>query len=384
MEVRKVLVDVDLESDVRAFGLRGTLDPQQHARIAAELVKARHAFRDRLGELGLDGLVEPFDPQAYNSQANIGENILFGTAVAHEFEPANFPSNPVVREVLAQAGLEEKLFQMGKEVATTTVELFGDLSSDNPFFDQLTYMEADQIPVYRAILNRIGNLPLAQVAPADQEMILKLPFAYTESRNRLGLLDEKLKADILNARHMLRERLETLDPAPVNFYDPEQYNPSASVIDNVLLGRISADVAEGPQRVTGAIRVLLEELGLNDDIFRIGLEYNMGSGGKRLSESQRQKLHMARCLLKKPDFLIVNQALNTLDARAHQHILDNVLAKSRGRDGDSFGVIWSPMNLSVASQFERVLVFKQGVLVEDGPPEKLHEQSAVYREVTGS
>ncbi len=384
MEVRKVLVDVDLESDVRSFGLRGTLDPQQHSRIAADLVKARHAFRDRLEELGLDGLVEPFDPQAYNSQANIGENILFGTAIAHEYEPANFPSNPVVREVLAQAGLEEKLFQMGKEVATTTVELFGDLSSDNPFFDQLTYMEADQIPVYRAILNRIGNLPLAQVAPADQEMILKLPFAYTESRNRLGLLDEQLKADILKARHMLRERLEPLDPAPVSFYDPEQYNPSASVIDNVLLGRISADVAEGPQKVTAAIRVLLEELGLNDDIFRIGLDYNMGSGGKRLSESQRQKLHMARCLLKKPDFLIVNQALNTLDARAHQHILDNVLAKSRGRDGDSFGVIWSPMNLSVASQFERVLVFKQGVLVEDGPPEKLHEQSAVYREVTGS
>jgi putative ABC transport system ATP-binding protein len=110
----------------------------------------------------------------------------------------------------------------------------------------------------------------------------------------------------------------------------------------------------------------------------------MGSGGKRLSESQRQKLHMARCLLKKPDFLIVNQALNTLDARAHKMILDNVLAKSKGRDGATFGVIWAPMNLSVASQFERVLVFKQGVLVEDGTPEKLHEQSPVYRELTGS
>jgi putative ABC transport system ATP-binding protein len=281
-------------------------------------------------------------------------------------------------------GLETKLFEMGKDVASTTVELFGDLSSDNPFFDQLTYMEPDQIPVYRAILNRIGNLPLAQVSPGDQEMILKLPFAYTESRNRLGLLDEQLKADILKARHLLRERLGQLEKPPVNFYDPESYNPSASVIDNVLLGRISAGVAEGPQRVTSAIRHLLEEMDLNDDIFRIGLDYNMGSGGKRLSESQRQKLHMARCLLKKPDFLIVNQALNTLDARAHKMILDNVLAKSKGRDGTTFGVIWAPMNLSVASQFERVLVFRQGVLVDDGAPEKLHEQSAVYRELTGS
>lgn len=383
-EVRRVLIDVDLEGDVRAFGLRGTLDPLKHREIAAELIKARHNFRERLGELGLDGLVEPFDPDQYNTQANIGENILFGTATLPAYEPANFPTNPIVRAILGEVGLEEKLFEMGKDVASTTVELFGDLSSDNPFFDQLTYMEPDQIPVYRAILNRIGNLPLAQVAPGDQEMILKLPFAYTKSRNRLGLLDEQLKADIVKARHLLRERLGQLEKPPVNFYDPESYNPSASVIDNVLLGRISAGVAEGPQRVTSAIRQLLEEMDLNDDIFRIGLDYNMGSGGKRLSESQRQKLHMARCLLKKPDFLIVNQALNTLDARAHKMILDNVLAKSKGRDGATFGVIWAPMNLSVASQFERVLVFRQGVLVEDGPPEKLHEQSAVYRELTGS
>ena len=83
-----------------------------------------------------------------------------------------------------------------------------------------------------------------------------------------------------------------------------------------------------------------------------------------LSESQRQKLHMARCLLKKPDFLIVNQALNTLDARAHQHILDNVLAKSRGRDGDSFGVIWSPMNLSVAADVRR----RMSVWLGNPPP----------------
>ncbi len=383
-EIRRVLNDVDMDGDVRALGLRGTLDPEQHPELTQDLIRARNAFRDRLGELGLDGLVEPFNPDEYNTQATIGENILFGTAMTAAWEPANLPSNPLVRKVLAGAGLEKALFDMGKDVASTTVELFGDLSSDNPFFDQLTYMEADQIPVYRAVLNRIGNQPLNQIAEADQILILKLPFAYTESRNRLGLLTEIMKAEILKARHMLRETLGQLEAPPVSFFDPDKYNRAASVLDNVLLGRISSSVAEGPQRVTNAIRSLLTEMGLTDAIFRIGLDFNIGSGGKRLSETQRQKLHMARGLLKKPDFLIVNQALNTLDGKAQKMILDTVLAKSRGRDGHSFGVVWAPVNTAFAEQFERVLVFRQGVLVDDGEPVRLQQESQVYREAIGS
>ena len=383
-EVRKVLIDVDLEADVRAFGLRGTLDSKLHPQLCEEIIKARHDFREQLGALGLDGLVEPFDPAQYNSQATIGENILFGTAMLPAYEPANFPSNAIVRMVIADAGLDQALFDMGKNVAATTVELFGDLSSDNPFFDQLTYMQPDQIPLYRAVLNRIAGLPLAQTSQSDQELILKLPFAYIENRNRLGLLDDGLKAQILTARSMLRDRLGQLDNPPVSFYDPDTYNALASVLDNVLLGRISSSVAEGPQRVTDAIRKFLQDAGLTEDIFRIGLEFNMGTGGKRLSETQRQKLHMARALLKKPDFLIVNQALNTLDGRAQKTIIENVLAKSRGRDGNSFGVIWAPMNTAFAELFDRVLVFKQGVLIEDGQPVKLKENSAVYRELIGA
>lgn len=382
-EIRRVLIDVDMEGEVRTLGLRGTLDPDVYPELAAQIIEARRNFRERLGELGLAGLVEPFEPDRYNTQATIGENILFGTAKAPAWDPANFPRNTVVRQVLADAGLEQPLFDLGKEVAATTVEIFGDLAPGNPFFDQLTYMEPDQIPEYRAILGRIGALPLAQVAAADQEKILRLPFAYIESRNRLGLLDDALKQKILEARQMLHSRLDALEKPPVAFYDPERYNPAASVLDNVLLGRISSSVAEGPERVTNAIRQLLAEMDLTDDIFRIGLDYNMGSGGKRLSESLRQKLHLARALLKRPDFLIVNQALNTLDARAQKMILDTVLAKSKGRDGHRFGVIWAPTSPAYAENFERVLVFRQGVLVEDGDPAKLAQGSQYYREVVG-
>ena len=48
-----------------------------YACICKELIEARFKFRDRLTELGFDAFVEPFDPEKYNDQATIGENILF-------------------------------------------------------------------------------------------------------------------------------------------------------------------------------------------------------------------------------------------------------------------------------------------------------------------
>jgi putative ABC transport system ATP-binding protein len=382
--IRQVLIDVDLESDVRTLGLRGTLDPEKHAELTKSLIEARRTFRDRLVELEFDAFVEPFDPDRYNDQATIGENILFGTAIEPSYAPENFPSNAVVRDVLREAGVELDLLEMGKEVAATTVELFGDLSEDNPFFEQLTYMDADQIPEYRGVLNRIGDTPLDRISEADKEMLLRLPFAYTETRNRLGLLTDDLKDGVLRARALLRQTISEGEDKPVNFYDPDEYNPAASVIDNVLLGRIASGVAEGTERVTNAIRQLLAELDLTDDIFKIGLEFNIGSGGKRLSENQRQKLHLARALLKKPDFLIVNQGLNTLDSRNQRAVLETVISKAKGRDGETFGVIWAPMNPSFASSFDRVLVFKQGVLVDDGTPKDLEAESRDYGELVGA
>ncbi|MCG6859218.1 MAG: ABC transporter ATP-binding protein/permease [Salaquimonas sp.] len=380
-EIHKVLVDLDFADDVRALGLRGTLDPARHPLLCEALVKARHRFRSRLTELGLDGIVEPFEPERYNNQATIGENLLFGTAVEPAYNPAHFPSNIMVRSVLAETGLEERLFEMGKEVAATTVELFGDLSADNPFFDQLDYMDAEEIPEYRAALNRIGHLRLEEISDIDQKLILKLPFAYVETRNRLGLLDDELKSTIVEARRKLRDTLEQLATPPVSFFDPDRYNAAASVMDNVLLGRISSTVAEAPERVTNAIRKLLAEMELTDDIFRIGLEFNIGTGGKRLSETQRQKLHLARTLLKRPDFLIVNQALNALDGRLQRQIIEAVLARSKGRDGERFGVIWSPMSVGISELFDRVLVFENGVLVADGKPSQLARESGAYSEL---
>ena len=377
----KILTDVGLEEDIRNFGLRGILDTEKFPELSDKIVEARERFRSKLEELGFTEFVEPFDPELYNSQASIGENLLFGTADDPQFESDKLPQNEMFRRVLQSEGLEEELFSMGREITETTLELFGDLDPDNPFFDQLTYMDADELPEYRAVITRIASLPMQEIKEADRAMIMRLPFSYIEEKNRLGLLTDDLKDRILKARKAIRNELDTWENNPVAFYEPHVYNFNSSIQDNVLLGRVSASVAEGYERVSAAINDLLGEMDLIDDIFRIGLEFNIGSGGKRLSETQRQRLHLARALLKRPDILIANQALNSLSGNDQKHLMEVVLEYSKSEENGTFGVIWAPMNATHAELFERVIIFKDGSLVTDDAYDAVANNNQHYAEL---
>ncbi|MEM9277186.1 MAG: ABC transporter transmembrane domain-containing protein [Pseudomonadota bacterium] len=382
--LREVLTDVQMEEDIRALGLRGSLDPEEFPELASALLEARKIFRDRLVELNFDEFVEPFDPEKYNTQSSVGENLLFGTAVAKGFEPDALPGNEIIRKILDDNALHEPLFKMGKEVASTTLELFGDLDPENPFFDQLSYMDPDDLPVYKEILSKIGDQPLASITENQRSLIMRLSLSYIEEQNRLGLLTEDLQEKILLARKALREKLETLPVMPIAFYETDTYNSAASIQDNVLLGRVSNTVAEGYERVSAAIRDLLDELELTDDVFRMGLTFNIGSGGKRLSETQRQKLHLARALLKNPDVLVANQALNSLSVREQSDMIEMVFRRAESKpDGNKMGVIWAPMQPGFAEMFDRILIFEGGELVEDDTAERVVSESQRYKQLTG-
>ena len=95
-----------------------------------------------------------------------------------------------------------------------------------------------------------------------------------------------------------------------------------------------------------------------------GLTYEIGSGGRRLSLSQRQQLGLARVLLRRPEFLIVNRGLNALDNRTVEKIIQGILAIANSK-ASPFGVLWITSTESHASHFDRALKFERGSLVSD-------------------
>ena len=117
------------------------------------------------------------------------------------------------------------------------------------------------------------------------------------------------------------------------------------------------------------IHQVVEDLKLRATVVEVGLDFGVGIGGSRLSTPQRQKLALARCLLKRPDLLIVNQATAALDGAAQGPVMDNVLEFMKGK-----GVIWILHRAGAANRFERVLVLQNGRIVEQDTFEALDKE----------
>jgi putative ABC transport system ATP-binding protein len=255
--------------------------------------------------------------------------------------------------------------------------LFRDLPPDHPFFQQLIFMTADEIPDYQALLQRLQDRPFAQVAEADRQGIMKLTFSYVEPRYRFGLLDQEMMDRIVEARMAFHDNLPDSLKGAIELYDAESYNKSATILDNVLFGRVGHRHADAAERIRGIVRSVLDDLKLSRDVVKIGLEFNVGVGGRRLTTVQRQKLHVARALLKRGDFIILNKALSSVEQRTQEQLVRSVIGEAH-RDGRKPAIIWVLSNPNLARLFDRVVVLDRGTAVEDGNYDHLIARKGVF------
>jgi putative ABC transport system ATP-binding protein len=110
---------------------------------------------------------------------------------------------------------------------------------------------------------------------------------------------------------------------------------------------------------------------------RIGLEFNVGVGGRRLTTVQRQKLHVARALLKRGDFIILNKAMSSVEQRTQEYLVRSILGEAQ-RDGRKPAVVWVLSNPNLARLFDRVVVLDRGMAVEDGNYDHLIARKGVF------
>ena len=210
----------------------------------------------------------------------------------------------------------------------------------------------------------------------EKERFLGLPFLYVEARHRLGLIDDDLMGRFVAARRRFHGALADFAPGAVEFYDAAAYNAAADLRDNILFGRIAYGRAGAEDTVNKAITDVLDTMGLRDTVVEIGLDYHVGVGGKRLSSVQRQKLGIARALLKNPDILIVDEAVAVMDGATQQRLLDNILHHRDGR-----GVIWTLQRPSMARNFQHLVVMQSGRLIEQGSFAELSQEGTAFSEL---
>jgi hypothetical protein len=221
------------------MGLRGTIDPDRHPELAASMLDARRTMGERLQDPRLGRLVETFDPERYNTNATLAENLLFGSPIDETFEMEHLAAHPYVQRIIEQAGLTTTLADVGLKLASTMVELFADLPPDHEYFRQFSFIGADDLPEYRALIGRIDASKLDELSGTDRERLIALTLKLIPARHRLGLVEDDLQAQVLVARRQFREQLPADLAGAVAFFDPERYTVGASLQDNVLFGKIA-------------------------------------------------------------------------------------------------------------------------------------------------
>ncbi|MCZ6483273.1 MAG: ABC transporter transmembrane domain-containing protein [Alphaproteobacteria bacterium] len=367
---------VEMDDTLYEMGLRGTLDPGERPEIAERLLSAREAIHERLRDPELAGLVEPFDEAKYNDNATVAENLLFGTPVGADFDIDNLAESPYVRKVLDQVGLTSDLLEMGRQVAGLMIELFSSLDPGHEFFDQFSFIEAEDLPEFHALLGRITKEGLEGLGADDRNRLLSLPFKLIPARHRLDQIDDDMRARLLTARRAFAAELpEALKPS-VEFFDAGKYNAAASLQDNILFGKVAYGQALSAERVGAMIAEVVDELGLRGEVLEVGLDYEVGIGGARLGIGQRQRLAIVRSLLKRPDLMIVNEALTALDDAVQTRILRNLIAEMKGR-----GLIFVSPRASLAREFGRVVVMESGKIVEQGTFAELDREGTRLHEL---
>jgi ABC-type multidrug transport system fused ATPase/permease subunit len=191
------------------------------------------------------------------------------------------------------------------------------------------------------------------------------------ARDPLGLVGESMQKRVVEARRNFAQGLPKELRGAVEFFDPERYNAAASIQENVLFGTILRSEAGSRDRINGAMSELLGELGLRETIIGVGLDYPVGTGGLRLSETQRQKIAIALAILKRPDLVVFNDATAVLDGVTETAIIDRLKHELDGRS-----LVCSLHRPRLASAFDQILVMDQGRLIQQGGFEELQKSGS--------
>jgi ABC-type multidrug transport system fused ATPase/permease subunit len=181
---------------------------------------------------------------------------------------------------------------------------------------------------------------------------------------------------VLEARKLFRTELPEELKGAVEFFDADAYNKASTLLDNVLFGKVAFGQAQAQSKLARFVRMTLDELSLSDDVMLFGLDFPVGVAGARLSAAQRQKLGIARALLKRPKLLILAEAGNALDGASQAKVVANLIKEFEGR-----GLVWGLSRARFANQFDLVLVMRAGRIVEQGTFEQLNRPDTALKEL---
>ncbi len=376
-DVIAVLHQTGIFVDVLRFGLNAILTRDQNQDLVDVLVRVRKNFQRNFGE-DLADYVEFFDENQYLYYSSVAENLIFGTANKNEFSNANLSKNEYFLAFLKQADLHRPLLSLGVQLAKQTIDILGSLPPDAVFFQQ-SPIAAEELETYKVLVDHLKKKKLHELAEDDHQKLLELILRFIPGIHKMIALPAIAETLILEGRALFRENIARDDPDAITFYEMSQYIYSQTILNNIFFGKITAENPKAQESINQSIIQLLIEEDLLETIIQIGLKFEVGTKGDKLSGGQQQKLAIARIFLKAPKILIMDEATSALDNKSQARI-QNLLETRWKKKSTVVAVVH---RLDTVKNFDKVAVMKAGKILEIGTYDELMARKGSLYELVG-
>ncbi len=188
--------------------------------------------------------------------------------------------------------------------------------------------------------------------------------------NLIPRLYEPAEGSLLLDGHDIRSMAVNTLRELVGFVPQVNFLFSDSIENNINWGSREHDVAN----VLEASRIAM----LYDDVqdFPDGLETMLGEKGINLSGGQKQRTCIARAIAWKPKLLVLDDALSAVDTDTEARIFEGLLQKLPDTT-----ILLISHRISTVKNCDRIIVLKEGMVVESGTHAELLQLGHLYAEL---
>jgi len=292
----------------------------------------------------------------------IGDLVLVNAFLLQLFIPLNF-LGIVYRQIkysLADMDLIFKLLEQKPEIRDKASAGHLTLTKGEVRFEHVGFAyQSDREILYDVDFTIGAGEKVAVVghSGAGKSTLSRLLFRFYDVTAGAVLIDGQ---DVRNVtQESLREAIGIVPQDTVLFND--------SIYYNLAYGRPDASMEEIKQAAAMAhIREFIESLPQS-------YETLVGERGLKLSGGEKQRIAIARAILKRPRILVFDEATSSLDSKTEQAIQETL--RQVARDHTTLVIAH---RLSTVVDADRILVMDQGRIVERGNHRELMQQLGIY------